>query len=65
MTRISGVNPSFGDNLYAKRQVGDNSEIYISSRLSRLSQQTIADCFVRSKLGSIRNFVTFKDKEGA
>lgn len=62
MTKISGVNLlNFGSNLYAKREVSDNSEIYITSKLNKLSRQTIADCFVASKLDSLRKF-TSRDK---
>lgn len=67
MARITGVNSagltSFGNNLYSKRQTGDNSEIYISSKLSKIYQQTVADCFVASKLNSIREFAN--KKQGA
>lgn len=52
---------NFGSNLYAKREVSDNSEIYITSKLDKLSRQTIADCFVASKLDSLRKF-TSRDK---
>lgn len=64
MARINGITsinlPGFGNNLYTKRQTSDNSEIYISSKLSKIYQQTVADCFVASKLNSIRQFANKK-----
>lgn len=59
MVRISGINSlNFGanTNLYTKREKLDNSEMYINSKLSAVYQRTIADCFVASKLNSIRQF---------
>ena len=59
MARINGVKLnklSFGSGIQTKRQCLDNSEIYISSKLSRLYQQAVADCFVGEKLNSIKKF---------
>lgn len=59
MAKINGINMNglaFGSGAYTKRRCVDNSEIYISSKLSKLYKQAVADCFVNSKLDSIRKF---------
>ncbi len=59
MARINSIKLnafSFGNCIQTKRQCIDNSEIYISSKLSRLYQQAVADCFVGQKLNSIKKF---------
>ncbi len=62
MTRILGINlPNFGNSVYVRREPVDHSEIYIDSKLSKLSRQTIADCFQQSNLNSLRQF-TSRDK---
>ena len=61
MARINSIkliNYSFsGNDLQTKRQCLDNSDIYISSKLSKLYQQAIADSFVKSKTTSIKKFI--------
>ncbi|MBE7706532.1 MAG: hypothetical protein E7Z91_04750 [Cyanobacteria bacterium SIG30] len=49
---------SFGYNLQTKRSCRDNSEMYISSKLSKLYEQAVADRFINSKLDSIRKFTS-------
>ena len=48
-------------NLFStKRAPVDTSELYIKSSLNQIYNRTVADCFVREKLGSIKNFVDSK-----
>ena len=35
----------------------DTSELYIKSSLNQIYNRTVADCFVKQKLGSIKNFI--------
>lgn len=64
MTRIQGITTgkvSFGGSLYnTKRRNMDNSETYVLSKLAKLYDQAVADCFVSSKLESIRKFTNNK-----
>lgn len=62
MARINSIGSSIklglnGSNIFTKRRAVDNSELYIKSSLNRIYKQTIADCFVKEKLGNIRDFV--------
>lgn len=60
MVRITGISQagSFGSggSLFTRRDQIDNSEMYINSKLSALYQRAIADCFVSTKLNSIKKF---------
>ena len=64
MARIQSITTNriaFGASVYnTKRQNIDNSESYVQSKLSKLYDQAIADCFVNSKLESIRKFTNKK-----
>lgn len=49
-----------GSLFSTKRAPIDTSELYIKSSLNQIYNRTVADCFVRQKLGSIKNFVDSK-----
>lgn len=60
MARINGITAAgkiaFGASLYNTKRHMDNSETYVQSKLTRLYNQALADCFANSKLESIRKF---------
>ncbi len=49
-----------GSLFSTKRAPIDTSELYIKSSLNQIYNRTVADCFVKQKLGSIKNFVDSK-----
>ena len=60
MAKIQGIGlPVFGDNLYAKRAQDDTSELYVDSKLHKLSlrPEIRADYFVKSRLNAVKQFV--------